>query len=266
MGVNATTRLNYDHTAFQAVILAGPGTSLEPLTQGIPKALLPVAGKPMLHYALQWIESAGIKEILIVSVTSATEALASFLKTLEGKRPDVAFVEDKLSSADALRKVKDRLKYDTLIFSVDSFPSEPAQILLDIFRVHDAGALVSYYPSETPDYWIGLTPLAQPILSKGNFAQLVTTTHIPSLEKSKNGLSVRMPMLREFPVVNMMKVLDSHVYIIRKDMMDLFLDENVNSLQKDGIPLLIRSQYITGCAGTVNFYLLGASSLYMFFK
>lgn len=46
---------------FQAVILCGPGTSLYPFTQDedLPKALLPVANKPMLHYPLEWCEKAG---------------------------------------------------------------------------------------------------------------------------------------------------------------------------------------------------------------
>lgn len=46
---------------FQAVILCGPGTSLHPFTDALdlPKALLPIANKPMLHYPLEWCEKAG---------------------------------------------------------------------------------------------------------------------------------------------------------------------------------------------------------------
>lgn len=50
---------------FQAVILCGPGTSLHPFTGAepgdLPKALLPVANKPMLHYPLEWCEKAGFE-------------------------------------------------------------------------------------------------------------------------------------------------------------------------------------------------------------
>ena len=44
---------------FQAVILCGPGTGLYPFTEDLPKALLPIANKPMLHYPLEWAEKAG---------------------------------------------------------------------------------------------------------------------------------------------------------------------------------------------------------------
>jgi translation initiation factor eIF-2B subunit gamma len=48
---------------FQAVILCGPGTSLYPFTgaEDLPKALLPIANKPMLHYPLEWCEDAGFR-------------------------------------------------------------------------------------------------------------------------------------------------------------------------------------------------------------
>ena len=47
----------------QAVILAaGRGTRLQPLTDTIPKAMVPVNGKPILEILLNQLSSAGIKE------------------------------------------------------------------------------------------------------------------------------------------------------------------------------------------------------------
>jgi translation initiation factor eIF-2B subunit gamma len=34
---------------------------LYPLTEGFPKALLPVGNKPMVYYSLRWLEEAKIK-------------------------------------------------------------------------------------------------------------------------------------------------------------------------------------------------------------
>lgn len=50
---------------FQAVILCGHGEDLYPLTaasgsSGLPKALLPVANKPLVEGVLKWIEQAGL--------------------------------------------------------------------------------------------------------------------------------------------------------------------------------------------------------------
>src|SRR5437764_6855997 len=46
---------------------AGLGTRLRPLTNVIPKELLPVGGKVVLQYVLEECEAAGIDQLLIVS-------------------------------------------------------------------------------------------------------------------------------------------------------------------------------------------------------
>lgn len=47
------------------VLAAGQGTRLRPVTDGKPKALVPVAGRPMIEYALLLLRHYGIREIII---------------------------------------------------------------------------------------------------------------------------------------------------------------------------------------------------------
>jgi mannose-1-phosphate guanylyltransferase len=47
------------------VLAAGQGTRLRPVTDGQPKALVPVAGRPMIEYALLLLRHYGIREIII---------------------------------------------------------------------------------------------------------------------------------------------------------------------------------------------------------
>ncbi len=47
------------------VLAAGQGTRLRPVTDGKPKALVPVAGRPMIEYALLLLRHYGICEIVI---------------------------------------------------------------------------------------------------------------------------------------------------------------------------------------------------------
>lgn len=47
------------------ILAAGLGTRLRPLTDRLPKPLLPVASRPMIEYTLAWLVSAGIRQVMI---------------------------------------------------------------------------------------------------------------------------------------------------------------------------------------------------------
>ena len=52
--------------AFRAMIFAaGLGTRLKPLTDTMPKALVPVAGKPLLEHTLEKLKQSGIRDVVI---------------------------------------------------------------------------------------------------------------------------------------------------------------------------------------------------------
>ena len=47
------------------ILAAGRGERLRPLTDSQPKPMLAIAGKPLLEHQLEWLVSAGIREIVI---------------------------------------------------------------------------------------------------------------------------------------------------------------------------------------------------------
>jgi NDP-sugar pyrophosphorylase family protein len=47
------------------ILAAGYGTRLRPLTNNLPKPLIPVGGKPMIHYVLNCLKKNGIEEVVI---------------------------------------------------------------------------------------------------------------------------------------------------------------------------------------------------------
>ncbi len=65
------------------VLAAGYGTRLKPLTDTMPKALIPVAGKPMVDYALDKLRAYGIDEV-VINVSHLKEALITHFLTCRG--------------------------------------------------------------------------------------------------------------------------------------------------------------------------------------
>jgi len=47
------------------LLTAGRGTRLRPLTDRVPKCMLPIGGKPLLEYNIDWLRNYGVTDILI---------------------------------------------------------------------------------------------------------------------------------------------------------------------------------------------------------
>lgn len=68
----------------KAIILAaGHGTRMLPITKTIPKELLPVGTKPVIHYIVEGLSQAGIKDMLIITSQSKKALEDYFDKNFE---------------------------------------------------------------------------------------------------------------------------------------------------------------------------------------
>jgi MurNAc alpha-1-phosphate uridylyltransferase len=137
----------------QCVILAGGrGTRLQPLTDTIPKALVPVAGKPFVHHQLTWLRSQGVRDA-VFCIGYRGDQLRSFVG--DGRAWDVAarYVDegDQLrGTAGALRLALDEgLLQDsfTVIYGDSYIPVRLAPIW-QAFREHGERALMVVYRNE----------------------------------------------------------------------------------------------------------------------
>jgi len=90
------------------IFAAGLGTRLKPLTDSIPKALVPIAGKPLLEHVILKLKAAGFDEI-IVNVHHFPDQIIEFLKANNnfGIRIEVSDERDQLlDTGGGIRKAK----------------------------------------------------------------------------------------------------------------------------------------------------------------
>ena len=62
------------------IFAAGLGTRLKPLTDTMPKALVPIDGKPLLEHVILKLKAAGFNQI-IVNVHHFPDQIIEFLKS-----------------------------------------------------------------------------------------------------------------------------------------------------------------------------------------
>lgn len=140
-------------TTFQALILCGPGESLQPFTSNpddFPKALVPIANRPMVWYALDWCYRSGISNITLVTPSSSSAALEAALSTnphltsLPSPRPTVLAPIDitlTTGTAEVLRaqQVQDAIVGDFIILPCDLVCELSGLSLLDSWMVIQGG-------------------------------------------------------------------------------------------------------------------------------
>ena len=95
------------------IFAAGLGTRLKPLTDTMPKALVPLAGKPLLQWQVEKLRDAGITDI-IVNVHHFPDMIIDTIRANQGWNCNIAVSDERemlLDTGGGLKKVKgERLK------------------------------------------------------------------------------------------------------------------------------------------------------------
>jgi UTP--glucose-1-phosphate uridylyltransferase len=90
----------------KAIILAAwHGTRMLPITKTIPKELLPVGNKPVIHYIVEWLSKAGINDMLIITSQSKKALEDYFDKNYELE--DILTKKWKTDALKAINEPKD---------------------------------------------------------------------------------------------------------------------------------------------------------------
>jgi len=106
----------------QAVILAaGEGQRLRPFTASKPKAMISIAGKPILHHVVESLVQNGIRNIVLV-VGYKKEQVLDYMGSGEQWGIDLTYVTQarQLGTAHALAQAKDTVEGEFLVLPGDN--------------------------------------------------------------------------------------------------------------------------------------------------
>ncbi len=119
-------------TAF--ILEAGLGTRLRPLTERLPKPLLPVAGRPIITYAMEHLKGIGVRRF-IINTHHLADRYAHFFP--EGRWGDIPLVFRHepilLDTAGGLKNIEDLIAKDDriLVYNGDIVTDLPLAPLLE---------------------------------------------------------------------------------------------------------------------------------------
>ena len=136
----------------QAIILAaGKGTRMEDLSR--PKVMFEVLGKPLLEYSLHNVQSAGVKDIILV-VGYKKEKVEEYF----GARVEYAFQQEQLGTGHAVKCGLEKISSDTdaVLVCYGDMPLYRPESICRLMRDYELYkpviAMFSVF-FEQPDYW-----------------------------------------------------------------------------------------------------------------
>jgi len=142
------------------VMAAGAGTRLRPLTNVVPKPMVPVANRPVLEYTLENLRRHGITDV-VLNLYSYPEMIRNHFKdgSAWGLRIEYSHEPELLGTAGGVKKVENFLKHGTfLVMSGDGLTTVDLTRLLSYHARKKALGTIGLKPVDTRfDYGVTLT-------------------------------------------------------------------------------------------------------------
>ena len=145
------------------IFAAGLGTRLKPLTDTLPKALVPLAGKTLLQWQIEKLKAAGIRDI-VVNIHHFPDMIINYLKDNDNFGCNIQVSDERdmlLETGGGLRKAKALLGSEVqefrsseegiLICNVDILSNIDIPTLLQAYNPNEMGVVV-VSPRDTQRY------------------------------------------------------------------------------------------------------------------
>jgi NDP-sugar pyrophosphorylase family protein len=222
---------------FQAVILAGGlGTRMLPITTAVPKPMIPVNGKPFLHYQLELLARFGLRRVLLLVAYLGEQIEAYFGKGAAlGLDLAYSYEPEPLGTGGALKNAVLQLDPQFVVLNGDTYLPIDYRALLQSFRAKNNSAMIVAY-----------RPAAE--------ASVDLLRRLPkNLAVSADG---RVTAYRKREPEGLTHI-DAGVLVLRKEILDMISPRRKCSLEEEIFPQLVAQHRMEAWTTTEAFYDMG---------
>lgn len=193
-----------------AILAGGLATRLRPVTEKIPKVLVPVAGKPFLAHQLDLLRGQGITSVILCLGHLGEQVQAEFGDGHAfGVRLQYSFDGPKLlGTGGALRQALPMLGDHFFVLYGDSFLTTPFAPIADFFLSSRKSGLMTVYRNE------GLYDTSNVVFQDGRIVRYDKKSRAPEMRYIDYGLSLfrssafqRWPAAQPFDLADVMQQL-----------------------------------------------------------
>ena len=224
----------------KALFLAGGmGTRLKPLTDDLPKPMVPIMNKPLLERSMENLRRCGIRDI-VISTGYKSQYIQEYFGNGSKFGLDIEYIcEDfPLGTGGAIRKTGHLYDDTFLVFNAD--------ILCNM----DFSELVKYHKAKSAAVTIAVTrvdnPSAYGVIEYNNSGYAVTFTEKPEVDKIKSNY------------------INAGVYVIEPEVLKEIPDDMPISIERETFPKLLQKGYKIAVHNGCSYWMdIGTPEKYM---
>lgn len=132
-----------------AILAGGLATRLRPITEKIPKSLVPVAGRPFLDHQLEMLHARGVRRVVLCIGHLGEMIQQQFGRTAHGIEIEYSFDGPKLlGTGGAIRRALPRLGSEFFILYGDSYLPIPYAPVAEAFHRSGLRGLMTVYHNQ----------------------------------------------------------------------------------------------------------------------